>query len=34
MSGSGGDDEGGQDKTEDATARRIQKAREEGQIVM
>jgi len=34
MSGSGGDDEGGQDKTEEATPRRIQKAREEGQIVM
>ena len=34
MSGSGGADEGGQDKTEDATPRRIQKAREEGQIAM
>ena len=34
MSGTGGGEEGGQDKTEEATARRIQKAREEGQIVM
>jgi GntR family transcriptional regulator len=34
MSGSGGGEEGGQDKTEEATARRIEKAREEGQIVM
>ena len=34
MSGSGGADEGGQDKTEEATPRRIQKAREEGQIAM
>lgn len=34
MSGAGGGEESGQDKTEDATARRIQKAREEGQIVM
>ena len=34
MSGSGGGDEGGQEKTEEATPRRIQKAREEGQIVM
>jgi flagellar biosynthetic protein FlhB len=35
MSGSGGGgEESGQDKTEEATARRIEKAREEGQIVM
>lgn len=34
MSGSGGKEDGGQDKTEEATARRIEKAREEGQIAM
>ena len=34
MAGAGGDAEGGQDKTEEATPRRIEKAREEGQIVM
>ena len=35
MSGSsGGGDEGGQDKTEEATPRRIEKAREEGQIAL
>lgn len=35
MSGSsGGSDEGGQDKTEEATPRRIEKAREEGQIAL
>lgn len=34
MSGAGGNEESGQDKTEEATARRIQKAREEGQIVL
>ncbi|MFM7778828.1 MAG: flagellar biosynthesis protein FlhB, partial [Alphaproteobacteria bacterium] len=35
MSGSsGGNEDGGQDKTEEATPRRIEKAREEGQIAM
>jgi flagellar biosynthetic protein FlhB len=34
MSGAGGGDEGGQDKTEDATPRRLQKAREEGQVAI
>ncbi|MFN7307455.1 MAG: EscU/YscU/HrcU family type III secretion system export apparatus switch protein, partial [Alphaproteobacteria bacterium] len=34
MSGSGNGDEGGQDKTEEATPRRIQKARDEGQIAL
>jgi len=35
MSGSsGGNEEGGQDKTEEATPRRIEKAREEGQIAL
>jgi len=34
MSGSGGGEENGQDKTEDATPRRIEKAREEGQIAI
>ena len=34
MSGSGGGEESGQDKTEDATPRRIEKAREEGQIAI
>ncbi len=34
MSGSGGGEESGQDKTEDATLRRIEKAREEGQIAI
>lgn len=34
MSGSGGGQESGQDKTEDATPRRIEKAREEGQIAI
>lgn len=35
MSGSsGGNEEGGQDKTEEATPRRIEKAREEGQIAI
>jgi len=34
MAGASGGDEGGQDKTEDATPRRIQKAREEGQVAI
>jgi flagellar biosynthetic protein FlhB len=34
MSGAGGGDEGGQDKTEEATPRRLQKVREEGQVAI
>jgi flagellar biosynthetic protein FlhB len=34
MSGSSGNEDGGQDKTEEATPRRIEKAREEGQIAL